>query len=157
MINVSIPGRGELQLDHLVLDYNGTLAIDGELIPGVADRLISLGEHLKIYVVTADTFGTVKATLAELNCEIAILPTTQPQDEAKGMFVEKLNKVRTAAIGNGRNDRLMVETAALGIVVIQREGAARDAILAADIVTTDILSALDLLANPLRLAATLRI
>jgi soluble P-type ATPase len=157
MITFNIPGQGELQLAHLVLDYNGTLAIDGRLIPGVAERLAALGEQMAIYVVTADTFGTVKATLSGTNCEIAVLPATEPQDEAKRAFVRNLGEAQTAAIGNGRNDRLMLETAALGMAVIQQEGTAKDALFAADVVATDILSALDLLANPLRLAATLRI
>ncbi|MCJ7724477.1 MAG: hypothetical protein MUP03_10130, partial [Anaerolineales bacterium] len=32
MIELNIPGRGELRLQHLVSDVNGTLAVDGELI-----------------------------------------------------------------------------------------------------------------------------
>ena len=34
MIDIEIPGFGRLQLAHLVLDYNGTLAIDGEPFEG---------------------------------------------------------------------------------------------------------------------------
>ena len=60
------------------------------------------------------------------------------------------------AIGNGRNDRLMLRDAVLGIALVQTEGAAAEAIANADVVCTHILDALDLLANPLRLAATLR-
>jgi soluble P-type ATPase len=44
----------------------------------------------------------------------------------------------------------------LGIAVIQTEGAAVEALLAADIVLPSILPALDLLTHPLRLIATLR-
>ena len=62
----------------------------------------------------------------------------------------------TVCIGNGRNDCLMIEAAALGIALVQREGAASAAILAADVVMSDILDALDLLISPLRLIATLR-
>jgi soluble P-type ATPase len=50
----------------------------------------------------------------------------------------------------------MLKEAALGIGVIQAEGAAVEAILAADLVTTSVLDALDLLIHPLRLTATLR-
>lgn len=32
MIELNIPGRGNLQLHHLVTDVNGTLAVDGELL-----------------------------------------------------------------------------------------------------------------------------
>jgi soluble P-type ATPase len=62
----------------------------------------------------------------------------------------------TVCIGNGRNDRLMLEEAGLGIAVVQREGAAVPTVLAADVLAPDILAALDLLTHPLRLLATLR-
>jgi soluble P-type ATPase len=58
MIEIDIPGFGELSLEHLVLDYNGTLAIDGYPVPGIEFRLQALSERLKLHVVTADTFGS---------------------------------------------------------------------------------------------------
>ena len=54
------------------------------------------------------------------------------------------------------NDRLMLQVAGLGIVVVQAEGAAVQTVLAADVLSPDILTALDLLLHPLRLVATLR-
>jgi soluble P-type ATPase len=60
------------------------------------------------------------------------------------------------ALGNGRNDRLMLKEAALGIALLQAEGAAVEALLAADVVAPDILVALDLLLAPDGLIATLR-
>jgi soluble P-type ATPase len=39
VIAVVIPDYGSLQLQHLVLDYNGTLALDGRLLPKVAGGL----------------------------------------------------------------------------------------------------------------------
>jgi soluble P-type ATPase len=62
-----------------------------------------------------------------------------------------------AAIGNGRNDQLMLAAAALGIAVVQEEGAAIESLSAADVVLPDIRSALDLLLFPKRLIATLRL
>jgi soluble P-type ATPase len=60
------------------------------------------------------------------------------------------------AIGNGRNDTLMLQQAALGIAVMQTGGAATTALLAGDVVTPGIVDALDLLIHPDRLKATLR-
>jgi soluble P-type ATPase len=60
------------------------------------------------------------------------------------------------AVGNGRNDRLMLEAAALGIAVIGDEGLAADAMQACDIVVRHIADALALLEDPRRLIATLR-
>jgi P-type E1-E2 ATPase len=155
MIEVAIPGDGMLRLSFLVLDYNGTLACNGILLDGVAERLIALSKNLSIHVVTADTFGTVEATLKSLPLTVRVLPQTG-QNHAKMAYVSQLGCNETVCIGNGRNDRLMLQAAALGIAVMGPEGAAVDALQASDVVTTSIQSALDLLLNPLRLVATLR-
>ena len=39
MVELEIPGRGTLQIEHLVCDVNGTLAVDGELLPGVVEAI----------------------------------------------------------------------------------------------------------------------
>ncbi len=61
-----------------------------------------------------------------------------------------------AAIGNGRNDRLMLAACALGIGVYGGEGIAAETIAASDIVVQDIGAALDLLLQTKRLVASLR-
>lgn len=155
MIPVDIPGYRQLQLAHLVLDYNGTIAIDGTLIPGVADALTELGAILKTHVVTADTFGSVAAQLAGLPVTITILPAGD-QAQAKLDYVTSLGAGSVFAIGNGRNDREMLKAAAVGIALLQKEGAAAQAIASADAVCRSILDALDLLRHPKRLTATLR-
>ena len=57
MIEIEIPGRGVMQLHHLVSDVNGTLALDGQLLPGVVEALRALGQQLEIHLLTADTYG----------------------------------------------------------------------------------------------------
>lgn len=145
----------EAELHHLVLDFNGTLACDGVLLPGVAERLRSLGEVLHVHVVTGDTFGTAARQLEGLPCDLHVLQPHR-QAEAKESFVRELGAHATACIGNGRNDRLMMAAARLGIAVLQREGAWSETILAAQIVTTDINAAFDLLLVQERLHATTR-
>ena len=155
MPTFEIPGMGELKLNHLVLDYNGTLAVDGVVLPGVAEELRILAETLSIHVLTADTFGKAGRGLADLPCDLAVLPPGG-QDLAKRDFVIGLGAPQCACVGNGRNDRLMLAEAGLGIAVVLGEGAAGVTLAAADVVCTSITSALALLHNPLRLAATLR-
>ena len=155
MLETSIPGHKDLKLEHLVLDYNGTMACDGVILDGVAEALAQLAGDLQIHVVTADTFGKAAAQLEGCPCRLVVLPTDK-QDAGKLAYVRCLGSDSTAAIGNGRNDRLMLKEAALGIALIQKEGAAAETLLAADAVCPDILSALELLTNPLRLIATLR-
>ena len=155
MIEITIPGFKQLRLEHLVLDYNGTLAVDGEMIPGVKSRLRVLGEKLQVHIVTADTFGKTASAVTDLDCALKILPA-EGQAEAKRAYVDQLGADATVCMGNGRNDRLMLQKAVLGIAVILGEGAHAATLSAADVVCTSILEALDLLQNPLRLTATLR-
>jgi soluble P-type ATPase len=60
VISFSIPDFGDLTLKHIVTDYNGTLALDGRLIPGVAEVITTLAPQIEIHIVTADTFGLAK-------------------------------------------------------------------------------------------------
>lgn len=155
MLTMTIPGWKTLQLAHLVLDYNGTIALDGRLIDGVKARLTALAASLTVHVLTADTFGNVREALGDLPCQLVVIPVDR-QAEAKLAYVAALGPDACVCIGNGRNDRLMLQESALGIAVVQAEGAAAQAILAADAVSCNILEALDLLYRPLRLTATLR-
>lgn len=155
MIEIVIPGHKSLRLEHLVLDYNGTLARDGKLIVGVKGLLAVLAEKLKIHVLTAGTFGDPRSELDGVRCAVLTLPE-RDQHKGKREYVKDLGFERTVCIGNGRNDRLMLKEAALGIAVVQEEGAATDAVGAADVVCGNIVSALDLLLNSKRLVATLR-
>ena len=155
MIQIDIPGFKNLALHHLVLDYNGTLAVDGILLAGVEQALNELAQHLQIHILTADTFGTVESQVKQINASITILDAAS-QAEAKHRFVLSLGADHTVCVGNGRNDRLMLGVSALGIAVIQPEGASSEACLSASVVCTGILPALQLLQNPKRLMATLR-
>ncbi len=155
MLAIQIPGGLQAAFTDLVLDYNGTLAADGALINGVADRLTALADVLTVHVITADTFGSAATALAGLPVQLKLLGAGA-QDLAKAGFVHALGADQTIAVGNGRNDALMLRTAALGLAVIQAEGAAQSTIAAADVVLTSINDALDLLLQPKRLIATLR-
>jgi len=155
VIAIDIPGFGELQLEHLVTDYNGTLAVDGRLLPGVAGRLSELAPSLHIHVITADTFGLAASELEGLPVSVVILPVDD-QAQAKLDFVSGLGTNTVVAIGNGRNDREMLRAAALGIALVQPEGAAAETVAAADVVSIGISDALELLRFPKRLVATLR-
>ena len=155
MIELNIPGTGLVQLEHLVSDVNGTLAIDGKLIEGVARSLGSLQDRLTIHLITADTFGRQAAIDQQLNLRAVRL---KPGNEAeqKTAYVESLTAARVAAIGQGANDALMLRAARVGICVLSLEGAAAPTLLTADVVVPNILAALGLFENPLRLVATMR-
>jgi soluble P-type ATPase len=155
MFDLDIPGFGRLTLNHLVLDFNGTLARDGALIPGVAERLAALSQILTVRVLTADTFGTVRVVLAGLPLTVEVLKPGA-EDQAKLAYVESLGAASCAAMGNGRNDRLMVQAAGLGVAVLGPEGASPATLAAGQVTVPHICVGLDLLLHPKRLLATLR-
>jgi P-type E1-E2 ATPase len=151
-LRVEIPGRGALALRHLLLDLNGTIARDGRLLPAVRRRLPALARLLEVRVLTADTFGTAARALAGLPVRLEPVATGREKER----IVRALGSAGVAAVGNGANDAAMLRRAALGIAVVGPEGAAGGAVLAADVVVTGVLDALDLLLRPRRLVATLR-
>lgn len=155
MIKIEIPGIGEFNFKYLVLDYNGTIAADGELLPGVKEKLKKISSQIKIYVITADTNGSAAQKLRGLPVELKIIPR-ENQIQHKRDFVKKLGNQNVFAIGNGMNDVGMLEEAAIGVILIQKEGAATKALLSSDIVSYSIICSLGYLMYPKRLIATMR-
>jgi P-type E1-E2 ATPase len=155
MLTVEIPGYGRLTLEHLTLDLNGTLALDGEVLPGVTERLAALSPRLQIHLLTADTRGKGAVTAVALGINLHRLT---PGNEAaqKRAFVESLGAEGVIAVGNGANDAEMLAVAALGVAVLGPEGLAQAAWQNADLIVPDIGAALDLLLHTQRLIATLR-
>ncbi len=150
------PDCSEREFTHILSDYNGVLALDGALLLEAREPLLELSRGFSIHIVTADTFGTVESQVAGLPVELEILPPDVPQDQAKLSLLNRLGPEVTVALGNGRNDVLMLEAAGLGICVMGDEGAATEAMLKSDIVVKGIDHALGLLLNPKRIVATLR-
>ncbi len=155
MLTIDIPGSAPLHLKHLVLDFNGTIAGDGTVLPTVPARLTTLAQSLTIHIVTADTHGTAAQKTTGLPVRLAIIGANA-QDRAKETFLTTLGPQACVAIGNGRNDILLLARAALGIAVVGLEGAAAGLLAQADVICFDIEQALDLLIKPDRLRATLR-
>jgi P-type E1-E2 ATPase len=155
MIEINIPGRGELNIEHLVLDVNGTLAVDGILIEGVAKRIDALRDRLTVHLLTADTFGGQTIIDHLLNLQ-AFRIQRGAEAQQKADYVHRLGAQRVAAIGQGANDSLMLKNAALGICVISDEGLAIETLNSSHLLMPNILSALDLFDKPLRLIASLR-
>jgi P-type E1-E2 ATPase len=155
MIEIAIPGWKALRLQHLVLDVNGTLTLDGRLLDGVSERIKSLAPQLGLHLLSADTFGRLDSIAASLGVDPVRLLAGEPEQTQKAEFVRGFGG-EVAAMGNGANDVLMLQEADLGIAVMGPEGAAPDTLLAADLVVHSSLEGPDLLINPKRLIATLR-
>ncbi len=156
MLELSIPGRGTYALLHLVLDVNGTLTLDGALLPEVTERLDRVRPLLAIHLLSADTFGRLDEIAARLRVPARRLEPGQSEPEEKLAYVRDLGSTSVVAIGNGANDAAMLAEAAVGIAVLGPEGLAGSALLAADVLAASVGAALDLLLHPQRLAATMR-
>jgi len=155
MIKIEIPGRESLQLENLVLDLNGTIAVDGDVDLQLIDRLRELAKSLKPYIITAGTHGKLDQLKDALGIDIHKIEPAK-EAEQKQTFIRDLGADKTVALGNGANDKLMLKDAAIGIAVIGVEGASIDTILSGDVVVRNAKDALDLLLKPKRLIATLR-
>lgn len=157
MITVDAPGFGLLEISHLVLDVNGTIAVDGVLVEGVAERIETLSKELYIHAITADTRGSAAQLLDELPIEVVFLPEGMDEDKAKHSFVQTIGADFCCSIGNGHNDRMMLSASALGFSVLQEEGGFAQTLAASDVICPSINIALDLLIHTDRLIATLRV
>jgi P-type E1-E2 ATPase len=155
MIELNVPGRGIIELEHLVCDVNGTLAVDGQLREGVIRLIGLLRDRLAIHLLTADTHGRQAQIDRQLGLQaVRIQPGQESQQKAD--YVQRLGPAQVAAIGQGANDAGMLKAAAIGVCVLSTEGTAVEALLAADLLVPDILTGLELFEKPLRLVATLR-
>jgi soluble P-type ATPase len=155
MIELNIPGRGMIQLQHLVCDINGTLAVDGMLLESVKLQLSALHDRLTLHLLTANTHGKQDIIDQRLGLKAVRLHPGNESDQ-KEKYVAQLGADKVVAIGQGANDAGMLRIAALGICVLSPEGTALETLLGADLLVSNIFEALDLLEKPLRIVATLR-
>ncbi len=154
-MRIEIPSYGTYEIKKIAFDFNGTLATGGEVPKKIIKKLERLAINFDVYILTADTFGTVREMVNDLAVEVAIIEG----DDGTGFkrdFIQKIGSDETIAIGNGNNDRLMVEEAAIGIALIGNEGAAIDTILNSNLVVSNIFDVFEMLSDPERIVASLR-
>ena len=155
MIEINIPGRGTYTIENLILDLNGTIALDGRIIRGVGEKLTKLSRKLDVIVVTADTNKNAEKLVKDLNVSLYKIKEANENHQKLELLLGK-GKDNTMSIGNGCNDVSMLKESAIGICVLGKEGASREAMMASDLEVPAINDALDLLLKPHRLRATLR-
>lgn len=154
-MRIEIPEYKVLEVEFLVVDYNGTIAVDGKMPETIRERLVKLSKELKIHVLTADTHGNAREECKDIPVEIRTFSHGNAVTE-KDEIVENLGRDNCVCMGNGRNDLLMCRMAALSIAVLDAEGMYGKLIREADVCVRSMEEGLDLLLNPKRLVATLR-
>ena len=70
---IAIPGRETIEIENVILDCNGTIAIDGKLIDGVSELINKLSSNINFHIITAETYGSFEKELANINCKIVKL------------------------------------------------------------------------------------
>lgn len=155
MIELNIPGRGLIQLEHLVSDINGTIAVDGHLLEGVPRLITELQDRLEVHLLSADTHGCQSQIERKLNLKMVRIQPGGEQDQ-KAAYIEKIGAQKVIAFGQGANDAAMLKKAVIGICVLSAEGAAVETLNSADLVVPDIGTAFQLIQKPVRLVASLR-
>jgi P-type E1-E2 ATPase len=155
MIEITIPGKGNYTIENLILDLNGTIALDGTIIKGVKEKVALLSQKLDVIVVTADTNKNAERLLRDLPVTVYTIEEAEENNQKLGVVLQK-GKNNTISIGNGCNDVSMLRESAIGICTVGGEGASAEAMMASDLVVPTINHGLDLLLKPHRLKATLR-
>ena len=155
MISVSVPGWGDLDIEYLVIDYNGTCAFDGKMKESVKEMLERVSRYIKVFIITSDTYGNIDSEGNTIGFSI-IKVGKESSAQEKAKIIKELGPEKIVAIGNGSNDVLMLKEASLGIGVIGEEGCAKDVLREADFFVKDVNDALSILLHPARIVATLR-
>ena len=156
MVSIDIPGKGKMNIENLVLDFNGTIAYDGNIKNGIREKIQRVHEMgIHIYILTADTYHQAAEQCKDMPVTLEIFDVDNAA-LSKREIVNNIDSKLTMTIGNGNNDVEMFEESILSVAVIGDEGCAVKAIFAADIITNNIDDAIDLLLNPHRIKATLR-
>jgi soluble P-type ATPase len=154
MITIQRPGQEPLEINFILLDFEGTLASDRRVHPKAKDKINLLSKRAKIYFLAKEEKERVEEVLKKVKAEILYL-TEGESSQKKLDLLCQLGATGTVAIGNGVDDGPMIGEAGFGICVIGKEGASAEAVKNADALFMDILDALDFLLKPLRQRATL--
>jgi len=154
MMTIDVPGWESITIDNVVLDLNGTIATDGKISADVKEKIKSLSQKVKVYILTADSQGTASDESKDIGIELVKIPNEDSKNK-KFEFLKNLKLERTIVVGNGNNDQLILRESTLGIAVLGDEGLASSALKNADILVKNISDALDLFLKPNRLIATL--
>ena len=154
MISIQRSGMESLDIHFVLIDFEGTLAMDGRVHPKAKDKVNLLSKRVTVYILTKSSKEKVEETLRKMKAEILSVAEGDSSQQ-KLNVLQRLKPHQTAVIGNGLDDSPIMEQAGLGMCVIGREGASAEAMAKADLVVTNVLDALDFLLKPLRQRATL--
>ncbi len=154
MILIQRPGQESIEIDYILIDFEGTLALDGRVHPKAKDKINLLSKRTKIYIFAKGEKEKIEETLRRVKAELFFLKEEDSSSKKLDLLLN-LGAPRAVVIGNGLDDVPLMEEAGLSMVIIGKEGTSGKLIQTADLVFTNIVDALDFLLKPLRQKATL--
>jgi len=154
MIHIQRPGQESLEIEFILIAWEGTLASDRRVHPKAKDKINLLSKRTKIYILTKEEKNLAEEALKKVKAEIVYFKEGEAFLQ-KLDFLRKLGASQCVVIGNGADDVPMMEEAGLGICVLRKEGTFTETMKKADVVFMNILDALDFLLKPLQQKATL--
>jgi len=154
MISIERPGQSNLEVDFILIDFEGTLASDRRVHPKAKDKINLLSKRTKIYILAKEEKECVEEALKKVKAEIIYLMEGKSSQQ-KLDWLHQLGATRTVAIGNGIDDIPMIEEAGFSICIMSKEGTSSEAMKKSDAVFINIFDALDFLLKPIRQKATL--
>jgi len=144
---------GEIELDRILVDLNGTLSVYGE----IEESTKALIEQLKnagfeIYLISGNGRGDVDQMAKQVGVQFFEATTS----EEKEQVASQLDNGKCVAIGNGRIDIGMFNHAKIRIATLQSEGIHTGIIPFIDIIVPSIDDAFRLLLDIKAFEGTMR-
>jgi len=152
-MKIQIPKGETIEINTIVLDLNGTLAVKGIVSDKTKELILKLKElNYRIVLISGDIRGNAKIISDELGIELFLGVTSQEKAEQMLQF----DKETTAAIGNARIDIGTFENSKISIATMQSEGIHTEILRYVDVIVPTIEDALSLFIDIKSLAGTLR-
>ena len=151
-----VTGRGKVSVENIVFDYNGTIAEDGKLMENVRILLPLLAQRAKIYIVSADTYGTVKEECKDLPVEVKTFAVEHAAECKEAIAIDLQKAGGVACLGNGINDIKMCKAADISIAVVNHETMSAELLRHVDIFAPSARAGVELFLRRGRLESTLR-
>ena len=149
-----VTGVGEIEINTIVLDLNGTLTVKGVVPDGVRERLAKLKElGINVILYTGNQRGNADEICSELGITFSVAKTGEDKEK---LFLQ-LDVETTAAIGNARIDLGKFKHAKVSVATLQAEGIHTGILNEVDVIVPSINDALDFFIDPDVFGATMRI
>lgn len=135
-----VPEVGEIEINTIVFDLNGTLQVNKKIPEGVKERLARLSDlGFELVFFSGDVRGNAADIAADLGIKFV---KTVSGKEKEAAFL-KYDPETTAAIGNARIDIGKFKHAKLSIATLQAEGIHVGILKYVDVIVPHINDALD--------------